>query len=185
MGKLIATHWDFPFPNGTGKHPEKLGEKTDSHWVCKASLHQLISAPFCWKMLICVLLHAVWECIKLNTTTFQPCILHRGWCGTKHLSHPLGSCWWVPIEAALLNRDNCNGENSPMKVWGQSVQGRHERGGPSILLYWIQKPTIVTVGLCCFSVHGQGGCPFELFRKGDNGWMLRTYVERPLELMEE
>lgn len=57
----------------------------------------------------------------------------------RHLSHPSGSCWWVPIEAALLRRDNGNGERlseiSPMKVWGQSGQGRLERGGPSILLY--------------------------------------------------
>lgn len=104
-----------------------------------------------------------------STTTFQSCILHRGWCGTRHLSHPLGSCWWVPIEAVLLRRDNCNGEKlseiSPMKVWGQSVQGRQERGGPSILLYWIQKPTIVTVGLCCFFHAWAGGLSFWAFQK--------------------
>lgn len=60
--------------------------------------------------------------------------------------------------------------------------GERER---AILLYWIQKPTVVTIGLCCFSVCEGGSCPFELFRRCDNGWMLRTYVERPLWLMEE
>lgn len=36
-----------------------------------------------------------------------------------------------------------------------------------------------------FRVWGGGSAPFELFRCGDNGWMLRTYVERPLWLTDE
>lgn len=36
-----------------------------------------------------------------------------------------------------------------------------------------------------FCVLRGGSCPFEPFRICDNGWMLRTYVGRPLWLMEE
>lgn len=92
---------------------------------------------------------------------------------------------------------NCPKENHPAislkRVWGQreATEGcRREGGVRAILLYWIQKPTVVTIGLCCFfrvwrRGRGQGSYPFELFRRSDNGWMLRTYVERPPWLMEE
>lgn len=97
----------------------------------------------------------------------------------------VNSAW---LEMRLLC--DCPEENhlviSPKRVWGQSkgwvVGGERER---AILLYWIQKPTVVTIGLCCFSVCEGGSYPFELFRRRDNGWMLRTYVERPLWLVEE
>lgn len=96
----------------------------------------------------------------------------------------------VPAEMRLLSICDCQEVShlviSPKRVWGQSKpRERRGEGERAILLYWIQKPTIVTIGLCCFAVCEGGSYPFELFRIGDNGWMLRTYVERPLWLMEE
>lgn len=42
---------------------------------------------------------------------------------------------------------------------------------------------LASVVFLCASTGGSS--PFELFRRTDNGWVLRTYVERPLRLMDE
>lgn len=42
-----------------------------------------------------------------------------------------------------------NGHFSGKKTWKRRP-GRDRKS--TILLYWIQKPTVVTIGLCCFSV---------------------------------
>lgn len=76
-------------------------------------------------------------------------------------------------------------EISPKRVWGQSnARGRVGGGQGNFVIVNLKANSCYYWPVLFFVCEG-GSCPFELFRRCDNGSMLRTYVERPLWLMEE
>ena len=68
----------------------------------------------------------------------------------------------------------------------RSEGGREGRGARGQFCYTESKSQQLLLLACVVFLCVEGGpCPFELFRRRDNGWMLRTYVERPLRLTDE
>lgn len=97
---------------------------------------------------------------------------------------------WVNLLYKSVIKKEKNGVISPKSVWGQSKVWGRSRGfgeGNFVILNLKANSCYYWPVLCffCVSLSEGGSCPFELFRRCDNGWMLRTYVGRPLRLMEE
>lgn len=92
------------------------------------------------------------------------------------------------VNMRLLFICQCHEENnlmiSPKRVWGQSKARERGRGEGNFVILNPKANSCYYWPVLFFCVW-RGSCPFELFRRYDNGWMLRTYVERPLWLMEE
>lgn len=92
---------------------------------------------------------------------------------------------WVQIR--LLSRCDHHVMISPKRVWGQSkgMDGGRGKGEGNFVILNLKANSCYYWPVLFFLCVKGGSCPFELFRRCDNGWMLRTYVERPLWLMEE
>lgn len=101
--------------------------------------------------------------------------------------------WWLPTLVLYSLCEESHLVISPKRVWGQyrprETAGRRGRWGwteRGQFCYTESKSQHLFLSACVVLCVWRGGSwPFELFRTCDNGWMLRTYVERPLWLMAE
>lgn len=90
---------------------------------------------------------------------------------------------WILFSSCMQRKQPCDFSQESVR----SERSLREEGrGRGQFCYSESKSQQLLLLACVVFLCVKGGsCPFELFRRYDNGWMLRTYVGRPLRLMEE